>query len=323
MQMQGRAFYNLLRISYLEDPTVQVIPWQVEDYRSLKLETLFSSLKKLGAVLDEASFLAYAENADSPEDLAECICVDEEDMDRFDQIYLLLFELWRRLLPQKQTLSTFCDELDQLIELYDQGKLEEEERLQKALIDLESILEETADLGKEPVAVFEGLCLFCAHDVGGFLYDYIFDLVESSEELAASELLDAFYPFMPDKKWFNLLRAWMVASQDIEELNRVVERLLEELQETPDLDLLLEMSKFLVHRGDVRLFMQTVKQALELLQTEEHFQQLLHLVAEYYRCLDKDEKAQEIADLIKARSHLDLEQPFNRSDKMCSYIFNP
>ncbi|MBI3237120.1 MAG: hypothetical protein HYZ48_05435, partial [Chlamydiales bacterium] len=146
MQMQGRAFYNLLKISYLEDPSIEIAAWQVEDYRSWSLEALWSSLKEKGVVLDEASFLAYAENSDSPEDLTECICVDEEDeekdMDRFDQIYLLLFELWRRLLPQKQTLSTFCDHLDQLIESYDQGEMEEEEPLQQALRDLENILDE-------------------------------------------------------------------------------------------------------------------------------------------------------------------------------------
>ncbi|MBI3236986.1 MAG: hypothetical protein HYZ48_04735, partial [Chlamydiales bacterium] len=109
--------------------------------------------------------------------------------------------------------------------------------------------------------------------------------------------------------------AWMVAGNDVEELNRVVEGLLEELQEAPDLDLLLEIAKFLVHRGDVHLFMQTVKQALELVQTEEHFQQLLKLTAEYYRCLDKDEKAKQITVLIQTRSHLNLQQPFDRSDK--------
>ena len=96
MELGGRALYNLLRISWLEDPDVKVKSWQVADYRSMSVEVLFGRLQELGIVLDEASFLAYAEGCDSPEDLVECLWVDEEDLDKQDASYLVLFELWRR-----------------------------------------------------------------------------------------------------------------------------------------------------------------------------------------------------------------------------------
>ncbi|MBS0652290.1 MAG: hypothetical protein JSR39_02045 [Verrucomicrobia bacterium] len=320
MELGGRALYNLLRISWLEDPKIKVKPWQVEDYRSLSTDTLFARLKDLGIVLDEQSFTAYAESCDSPEDLVECLWVDEDDLDKQDASYLLLFEIWRRLLPQKQSLSVFCDELDQLIEQYDQGLLDDEEVLQKNLEDLEDILDEAADLSGSPVKVFEDLSQFCAHDLHGFLYDYISDLIERGDETYASELINAFYEFLPDKKWFDLLKAWLFASMDIEELNRVAGRLFEQLLDEPDLDLLLEIAKFLVHRGDVRLFMHAARHAIPLIKTEEQFQQLLRLVAEYYRCLDKDEEENHIHQLIQKRAEHDLQMPLDPSDKTLQHI---
>lgn len=315
MELRGRALYNLLRISWLEDPKIKVKSWQVEDYRAMTNQTLLNRLKDLGIVLDEESFLAYAESFDSPEDLTECLLADEEDLDKQDATYLVLFELWRRLLPQKQSLSIFCDELDQLIEQYDQGTLVDEEHLQQSLQALEDILDEAADLSGSPDQVFEDLSQFMAHDLHGFLYDYIFDLIEAKEETYASELIAAFYEFLPDKKWFDLLKAWLFATMDIEELNRVSGRLLEELMEDPDLDLLLQIAKFLVHRGDVRLFMQTVRQGLQLIKTEEQFQEMLKLIAEYYRCLDKEQEEKKIYQLLKERSHHNLDQPLDRTDQ--------
>jgi hypothetical protein len=320
MELRGRALYNLLRITWLEDPKIKVKPWQVADYRSMSMEDLFAGLNGLGLVLDPSSFAAYAEGCDSPEDLVECLCADEEDLDKQDASYLILFELWRRLLPQKQSLSIFCDELDQLIELYDQGQLENEEALQEALVTLEDILDESADLCGSPEKVFEDLSQFCAHDVHGFLYDYISDLIESSNETYASELITDFHEFLPDKKWFDLLKAWLFASMDIEELNRVASRLLGDLLEEPDLELLLEIAKFLVHRGDVRLFMHAARQAIALLQTEENFQQLLRLIAEYYRCLDKEEEEKLICEMLQKRSAHDLQMPLDRSDKTLQHI---
>lgn len=320
MELGGRALYNLLRISWLENPNIEVKPWQIEDYRSLSIAQLFSRLKDLGIVLEEQSFKAYAESCDSPEDLVECLWVDEEDLDKQDASYLLLFEIWRRLLPQKQTLSIFCDELDQLIEQYDQGLLEDEELLQKNLQDLEDILDEAADLSGSPEKIFEDLSQLCAHDLYGFLYDYISDLIESNDETYASELINAFYEFLPDKKWFDLLKAWLFASMDLEELNRVAGRLLDQLLDEPDLDLLLEIAKFLVHRGDVRLFMQAARHAIALLKTEEQFQQLLRLIVEYYRCLDKDKEEKYIHRLIQERAERDLQMSLDPSDKTLQYI---
>src|SRR3989344_2905687 len=165
MQLKGRAFYNFLRLGKLDDPSIEAEAWQTEDYRPLPEEELYTRLKKMHIVLNEESYLSYAGNCDSPEDLAECLGHDEEN----DKAYLLLFELWRRLLPNKKSLSIFCDELDHLIETYDRGELAQEESLQQMLQELEDILDETADENGTPAQDFQVVAAFCAHDLEGFI----------------------------------------------------------------------------------------------------------------------------------------------------------
>ena len=315
MELKGKALFNLLRISWLEDQTIEVNPWQVEDLRDLSIDQLFSRLKQLGLILDEKSFYLYAENCDSPEDLLECVWIEEEDLEGREKSYLLLFELWRRFLPGKLCLSVFCDELDQLIELYDSGALEDEEHLQNALTIFEDILDDASDEEGDPKKVFAEIASYCAHDLERFIADYIFDQISEKNETYASELLDAFYEFASNSRRFDFLRARLMALSNIEDSNLIYGRILEELQEKPDLELILQVVESLIHHGDVRLFMMTVKQAIPLLQTEEEFQNLLAMVAEYYRCLDRDEEENAIKGLLDARSERPLDKRIDRADQ--------
>lgn len=320
MELKGKALYNLLRISWLEDPCIEVKPWQVEDYRVLSEDHLFSRLKHLGIILDRDSFLVYAEDSDCPEELVECLWLDEEDEEGSEQVFLLICELWRRLLPDRLPLSLFCDELDQMIERYDKGVLEDEELLQEALGVLEDILDETADLGQAPRDAFQKTASYCAHDLEHFIYDYISDQIDLKNELIASELLDSFYGYMSDSKPFDFLRARLFAESDAAEGNLLIARLLEQLVEEPDLSLLLEMAQYLVHRGDVHLFMQVVRQAIPLLQREEDFQQLLLQIADYYRCLDREEEEKAVESLLKKRELYPLDERIDPSDVALRHI---
>lgn len=315
-QFKGKAFFNLLRISWLEDKSIEVIPWQIEDLRDLSTEELFSRLKQLGLILDEESFSLYAENCESPEELVDYVWIEEENLTGREQAYLLLFELWRRLLPDKLSLSVFCDELDQLIELYDSGDLDEEESLQNALLILEDILDDASDeSGDDPKKVFKEIASYCAHDLERFITDYIFDQISEKNETYASELIDAFYEYASTLKRFDFLRARLIALSDIDESTRIYIRILEELREDPDLELLLQVAESLIRHGDVRLFMRTVKQILPLLNTEEEFQHLLNMIAEYYRCLDRDEEEKAIKRLLESRSTLGPTKKIDPSDQ--------
>ena len=207
MRFKGKALNNLLKLSHSQDPQTEVKPWQIASYRDKPLEDLFARLSSLGMPLNQETFLTYAESSDSPEDLIDFLWLEEEEDEKHEEAYLITFELWRRLLPSKQTLSIFGDELDHLIDLYDNGELSDEETLQKALTDLEDILDQSADSGGKPEEVFQMVSQYCAHDIETFLYDYIIEQMDSKDEIYASELLDGFYDYVFGKSWFDFLKA--------------------------------------------------------------------------------------------------------------------
>lgn len=320
MQLKGKALFNLLRISWLEDQSSEVKSWQVEDLRDLNIEELFSRLKKLGLILNEESFYLYAENCDSPEDLVDFVWIEEEAIEGRDQTYLLIFELWRRLLPDKLCLSIFCDELDQLIESYDNGELENEEVLQSALGILEDVLDDAYDDEKDAQKVFCEVAYYCAHDLERFIFDYISDQIEEKNETYASELIDAFYDYVADRRRFDLLRARLFSLSNLKESSIIYGRILEEVQEAPNLELSLLVVESLIHHGDIRLFLQAVKQTLPLLKKEEEFQSLLAMSAEYYRCLDHDKEETEIKNLLSARLMRPLDCLIDLNDPALSRI---
>ncbi len=234
--MQAKALYNSLRYNWLEDKSLQVEPWQVEDLRGVAVEGLFARLETLGILLDEKSFSLYAENCSSPEELTECLWVKDDGGPECDQVYLLLFELWRRMLPEKQSLSIFCDEFDHRIDLYDKGLLASDDPIQESLAELETILDENADHGEDPQTVFSIITSYCAHNLETFLYDYILDLIDAENETYASELIEGFCGYVSDPEWFDFLRVLLLSMADPEEGQNMLERFLGEAEEELELD---------------------------------------------------------------------------------------
>ena len=308
MQFKGRSLYNLLKINLKEDATMKVEPWQVLNYRELSVQDLLSHLQKLGISLTEESFLLYAENCDTPEDMLECLWVKEDDLALQDKTYLLIFELWRRWIPEKQSLSIFCDELDEWIGLYDEGQLENEEALQTALTELEDILDQSVDQGAEPQEIFQSVMCYMAHDVEEFLYDYILDLMDSSNELYASELIDGMSPYVGERKWFDLLKARLFSLANSPETSIFVARLLEQSEEDPDFGFLMEMGTFLVQREDLSLFKECVKQMLPLIENQEDISDILKLIAEVFHYMDKEEIAANVEKYMKQVLSLEMQE---------------
>ena len=301
MRFKGKALNNLLKLSRAEDPQTEVQPWQVASYRELPIEDLFARLSALGICLNEKSYLVYSESSESPEDLIDFLWVDEEEDEKHDEAYLIIFELWRRLLPSKQTLSIFGDELDHLIDLYDNGDLTDEESLQKALTELEDILDQGVDSGGKPEEVFQMVSQYCAHDIETFLYDYIIERMDAKDEIYASELLDGFYDYVQGKSWFDFLKARLFVVSDSEESDILLLGLLEQQEEEPDLELCFEIARFVVIRGDTHLFIKAAELLLSLISVEEDFIAFLDLLAEFHRCLDQDSEEKAVLDLMAKR----------------------
>ena len=120
-------------------------------------------------------------------------------------------------MPHKQSLSIFVDEFDHLIERYEEGDVDCEENLQGALESFQAILDDNVDEGGEAREGYHFFSAYSCHDLEIFIFEYIAHQIDAGNEQYANELLDGFYPYVDNKRWFDLLKARLVAAADMEE----------------------------------------------------------------------------------------------------------
>jgi hypothetical protein len=272
----------------------------VEDLRQVAVEQLFARLAKMGVGLSIERLHQFAEECDSPEELSELLLGDEEDVKLHDAAYLLIFELWRRLFPQKQCLSIFCDELDYRISLYDADGIESDELIQDALSNLDEILSANVDAGVKSREIFEKISSYCAHDLMGFIIDFISKLIDSQNQLYASELIEDFAPYASELIWFDFLRVRITAFTDPIQANGMLDQLLK-FDDKLSVELLLEILRFQAGYGERSVFLNTVKKIIPRLQTEEDFKKLLERSQDYFHRRDREDLEQTIQQLLMKR----------------------
>lgn len=308
-----KAFFNALHLQWLHDPSIPAERWQIENYRELTLGSLFSALAAKGFSLDRSSFIALTQEWDSPEELVESMLIEAHLPEAAqDQVYLLVFELWRRLVPEKQSLSIFGDELDHLISQNETGNFTQIEALEDAIANLVSILDDNCDQGGEPQEIFDSVQQACAHDLEAFFYDFIADQIENKNESFAAELLESLFPYVKDKQWFSLLNARVALLTDPPEGKKLIQKLVKENAKKPDLEFTLEILSAVAQGGESALFQPLLTQALSLISTEEEFQDLLAICADYLHYLDYDHKEAIIQNILSQRSHIEPQQPFDK-----------
>jgi hypothetical protein len=293
--LQTKALYNLLRMNSKEDPNFKADAWAIEDLRVLPIEELFSKLLKYQVQLDRKAFVSFAEQCDTPEDLADLLLPDAALEEERDPFYLIVFELWRRLVPEKQSLSIFGDELDHRITLYEEESLDNDELIQDALANLLEILDENVDAGADPEQILSAVSDYCAHDLENFLYEYIRELLDTGNSLYASELMDGFSVYATEPIWFDFLRIRILALTDIGEANKAMEKL---LKNEIELSLLLDILQFLSANGDHALFKLGIKKAILLLESQEDLREVVRLTADFYNRLDEEAKEKEAQKLL-------------------------
>lgn len=314
--MNKRALYNSLRMNWLLDPEIDVDQWQVADYRSISTDELFVQLRPYGFDLDKESFIALAEEQDSPEDFADSLVHDAElKPDQNDFIYLVVFELWRRLIPERLSLSIFCDELDNVIFSHDQGTISDPEVVEDLLSNLLMVLEENTDEGVDPKDAFVTLSDYCANDIENFLIDFIQDQIEHKNLVYAAELIEDFAHYVQEPKWLDYLQAQIFATTEPETANLIIRALVENAANEKDLEFNFSLLYLLVQQGDEEVFVDLVKQTVVLLEVEEDFQELLAICADHYRLLDAESQETQIQNLLQKRStfkpdkNVDLNDP--------------
>lgn len=313
MQFQTKALYNFLRFTSYNNKSIKVKKWQIEDLRVLKEKRLFEKLKKLDLNLDKEFFLKISNEVDSPEELTEVLAAEKEGEIK-DQIYLILFELYRRFLSEKRCISLFSDELDHRIFLYDTNQLYNDELLQNSLADLKNILDNNVDLGLDQKEAFKNFLKYLAHDLENFLFDYISDQIDAKNEVYAFELIEGFYPYVSKNLWFDFLKAKLKSSKDISSSNEIIENILSKLKLNSNVNLQFRILKFMVGHGDKNLFMKTLKQTADHLKNESELKEILNVLADFYQRLDREDLEKKILEIIDKRSKIKNDQTLKKQD---------
>jgi len=312
--MEKRALYNLLRVNWQEDPSLGVEPWQVEDYRNASIEELFERLKLCNIFLDKKSFLLYVNNCQDPEDLTDCLAEDLSDTFAQDQVYLLIFELWRKLAPHKRSLSIFCDALDRSIEKYDLEQIDMSYPIEDAMANLQALLENNGDKGIQPQQLFLSVSQRCAADLESFLYDFIADQIEAERHDYAGDLISGFFGYVRDKRWLRLLRAHHTFLIDPVLGDAKMQEVFEDLTNTPDLDFHFEALDFILHTEQLKYFLPACKLVLPLLDKEDYFRELLNEIASFLRDSGKGAEEKVLREIVEKRGDISLEDPIDSTD---------
>lgn len=299
--MDKRALYNLLRLNYQEDDSLEVEEWQVEDYRLLSNEELFDRLHGANIYLDQDTFLRYVQNSQDPEDLTTILTQDIFDMMEKDKIYLPIFELWRRFASDRQSLSIFCDDFDRKVEMYDIGSIEPHFALEDSIYHLQCLLEENQKYAPSPQALFTYVSDRMANDLESFLYEYISDQIEMQNGNYAYELVERFEKFVNEPKWFHLLRAKLAYYFDTQELDEVLAILLEDLK-CLDLEFGFEMLDLCQLVEKKELFMPISKNLLKAIVTEKDFQELLVELIYYFQESNRPQSVTQLQQILERRS---------------------
>ena len=294
--MLGRAKYNRLQISSKGGES-----WEIVDYRNFDLREIFAKLEELGVELDEKVFRSLSEDFDTPEDMAaEFARIVPENG---EQIYLLLFELWRRLLEDRETISIFCDELDKLILQYEKRPEGVEDLIQVKLVELVDILDSNADAGNGTRALFKKVSDFSAFNLESFIYGFLLDQHKKENDVLAHELSSAFLPYIKEVRWFELLNLRLMADVKSEEFKHMLIRFEEDLTKSPVFNLDLHFLTFLIEIGRHDAFARTFKRVLGGVKNEQEYLTLAKILFEYYRLNDHEDR------LTKLSQHLENWQP--------------
>ena len=148
-------------------------------------------------------FKDFANNFDSPEEMLENISVPDEESKR--RCYLICFELWRRLLLEKRSISIFCDEFDRVVSAYENKR--DDEKLKASLSSVLEILERNLSSDDSAEEIFSRLSSYIAHDLENIIYTFIDTKIKDGEIGEFIDLLDHFYALCKGKARLQIFKA--------------------------------------------------------------------------------------------------------------------
>lgn len=321
LPIEKKAYYTLLWMTQDSLPEGEVESWQIEDLRGISSKELFERLSLENAAWNEEWFYKTSQNFRSPEDLFISIYGQYDEPMPEDKVFLLFFELWRRLFPEKKTLSIFAEDLDRLIISYDSGGLDDIYPLEAHVEELFRQLKFLSDRLNDPMGVFEHTSAFLANDLEGFLYDFLQYRIDVEEYEKAEEGARFLLEYVSDPKWFLLLLSKVRYLKEKKVADHEIEELLDECSGEPDIDFVMDIAAWASENIAETLFIKSVQLALSLVHYEMEVQELLSLMVVYADALKNETLAQEITEEMFRRAENDPLQPLPQEDLVRGQIF--
>ncbi len=268
--------------------------WELENHQALTTEELFGRLKQLGISLEQEHFAAFAEPVKSPEELADVVVPDEADDELHDHAYLILFELWRRILPERRPHSIFCNELDELMtDWYAEGE-GSNERVQSAVSLLQTILRDADDAGMDPETLFAMIAEGCGNNLAGFLYDFGRSQIEDEggDPQLAREIVGFYQNIVPDSRWMHLLHAALLEGEGLDEESLSLRlKLAAELTEDWSLQAALELISDLIGSGALVTALELIELGLRRAQCKQEAADVLEPIVVLISEIQADDMA--------------------------------
>lgn len=217
-------------------------------------------------------------------------------------------------MPQKESLSIFADELDSLIQKYEATSGRNWAEIVPHLKQLVHILRENLSGVKNPSEVLEKLSRHFAYDLEGFIYDFIADLIDSSQEVLAEEFIELFFDYLTKPYWFNLLEYYLKGADE-----ERLENLSDLAIETKDFEFSLEVLHVLKEEESDRFF-PLLSHTVDFSKEEADFVELLTVAQEFFEEKDRLREMMEIKKILDSRSQIDEKRRLHPQDAACSHF---
>lgn len=313
----SRLFFNRLRKVVLEDlgSCVQLPLWAMRDYRSLSMDELLCLAKELKIDQTLQSIKASSSCYETFEQWYSALCEELEiegvthrdiggeirlellqrlssDSDDAtpERLWLVMFEFWRRFFPEQQTFELLCDDIDDMIfryNLHDWSESDDlfegacDQSIQDVLLRISELINQQSRSKKQARELFSTIETSCAHDVEGFLYNYIYDQIEAGAIDCAGELIQTFLSYVDETRWFELLEVLALEGRELSEGFTQLLEMIEKKSTEHDLDVALEALAHMSEYGLDELYARYLSWCLAQRLEPSQLQALADLVSNY------------------------------------------
>lgn len=304
--LETKALYNaLVMIPHHTKPLSPIKSWERKERRTSSLEDLFQEVKELGVELDSKQFYQWSSDCETPEELVELLA-ESDDLKKLDHLYLVLFELWRRLSPEKRSLSIVADDIDHLIFAFDQEQEVEDVEVESLITEWCLLIDSLKDSGFTRQEAFQTIEPFFAHNVQEFIVDFLLEVVQREDPSFAIHMLDKVRSYcLRDSLWIKFIELQLaLREENVVEVRKKLGELVSSvlINKSSDVELTLALAEIACELKKGELLVRLIETVLPHLEEKED---LLYCFDLLNRLISKQGEAF-VAPLLKKSSSLEL-----------------